>query len=73
MVLYGNGSIHQRPTTSYTMSLLPISFLLILLFGFVWLGVIFSCTLIKKIKAVRLFSVQGVNIQFHPQHTLEIE
>nr|XP_019944016.1 PREDICTED: protein KIAA0100 homolog isoform X1 [Paralichthys olivaceus]XP_019944017.1 PREDICTED: protein KIAA0100 homolog isoform X1 [Paralichthys olivaceus] len=69
------------------MSLLLISFLLILLIGIVLLCVIFRwliCTLAVrffqtalnaelKIKSIRLFSVQGVSIQFHPQHTLEID
>ncbi|XP_044059044.1 protein KIAA0100-like isoform X3 [Siniperca chuatsi] len=69
------------------MSLLLISFLLILLLGIVLLCVIFRwlmCTLAVrlfqtalnadlKIKSVGLFSVQGVSIQFHPQHTLEID
>uniref|UniRef100_UPI0037E894CA bridge-like lipid transfer protein family member 2 n=1 Tax=Semicossyphus pulcher TaxID=241346 RepID=UPI0037E894CA len=68
------------------MSLLLISCLLILLLGIV-LCVIFRwliCTLAVrlfqaalnadlKIKSVGLFSVQGVSIQFHPQHTLEID
>ncbi|KAM3616443.1 uncharacterized protein V6R79_017941 [Siganus canaliculatus] len=69
------------------MSLLVISFLLILLFGIVLFRVLFRwliCTLAVryfqtalnadlKIKSVGLFSVQGVSIQFHPQHTLEID
>ncbi|XP_031729431.1 protein KIAA0100 isoform X4 [Anarrhichthys ocellatus] len=69
------------------MSLFLISFLLILLLGIVLLCVIFRwliCTLAVrffqtalnadlKIKSVGLFSVQGVSIQFHPQHTLEID
>ncbi|XP_042342340.1 protein KIAA0100-like isoform X1 [Plectropomus leopardus] len=69
------------------MSLLLISFLLVLLLGIVLLCVIFRwliCTLAVrffhtalnadlKIKSVGLFSVQGVSIQFHPQHTLEID
>ncbi|KAM9359758.1 bridge-like lipid transfer protein family member 2 [Symphorus nematophorus] len=69
------------------MSLLLISFLLILLLGIVLLCVIFRwliCTLAVrffqtalnadlKIKSVGLFSVQGVSIQFQPQHTLEID
>lgn len=69
------------------MSLLLIFFLLILLLGIVLLCVIFRwliCTLAVrlfqtalnadlKIKSVGLFSVQGVSIQFHPQHTLEID
>ncbi|XP_039646932.1 protein KIAA0100-like isoform X2 [Perca fluviatilis] len=69
------------------MSLLLISFLLILLLGIVLLCVIFRwliCTLAVrffqtalsadlKIKSVGLFSVQGISIQFHPQHTLEID
>ncbi|XP_037630848.1 protein KIAA0100-like isoform X1 [Sebastes umbrosus] len=69
------------------MSLLLISFLLILLLGIGLLCVIFRwliCTLAVrffqtalnadlKIKSVGLFSVQGVSIQFHPQHTLEID
>ncbi|TKS80892.1 Protein KIAA0100 [Collichthys lucidus] len=66
------------------MSLLLVSFLLILLLGIVLLCVIFRwlmCTLAVrffqtalnaelKIKSVGLFSVQGVSIQFQPQHTL---
>ncbi|XP_039986404.1 protein KIAA0100-like isoform X2 [Xiphias gladius] len=69
------------------MSLLLISFLLILLLGILLSCVIFrwlTCTLAVrffqtalnadlKIKSVGLFSVQGVSIQFHPQHTLEID
>ncbi|XP_068571689.1 bridge-like lipid transfer protein family member 2 isoform X4 [Cebidichthys violaceus] len=69
------------------MSLLLISFLLILVLGVVLSCVIFRwiiCTLAVrffqtalnadlKIKSVGLFSVQGVSIQFHPQHTLEID
>ncbi|XP_034062904.1 protein KIAA0100-like isoform X3 [Gymnodraco acuticeps] len=69
------------------MSLLLISFLLILLLGILLLCFIFRwlvCTLAVrffqtalnadlKIKSVGLFSVQGVSIQFHPQHTLEID
>ncbi|XP_065816856.1 bridge-like lipid transfer protein family member 2 isoform X1 [Labrus bergylta] len=69
------------------MSLLLIFCLLILLLGVVLLCVIFRwliCTLAVhffqtalnadlKIKSVGLFSVQGVSIQFHPQHTLEID
>ncbi|XP_070684951.1 bridge-like lipid transfer protein family member 2 [Pempheris klunzingeri] len=69
------------------MSLLLISLLLILLLGIVLSCVIFRwliCTLAVrffqtalnadlKIKSVGLFSVQGVSIQFHPQHTLEID
>ncbi|XP_035535920.1 protein KIAA0100-like isoform X1 [Morone saxatilis] len=69
------------------MSLLLISFLLLLLLGIVLLCAIFRwliCTLAVrffqtalnadlKIKSVGLFSVQGVSIQFHPQHTLEID
>ncbi|CAK6966699.1 bridge-like lipid transfer protein family member 2 [Scomber scombrus] len=69
------------------MSLLLISFLLILLLGIVLLCIIFRwliCSLAVrvfqsalgaelKIKSVGLFSVQGVSIQFHPQHTLEID
>lgn len=69
------------------MSLLLISFLLILLLGIVLLCVVFRwliCTLAVrffqtalnadlKIKSVGLFSVQGISIQFHPQHTLEID
>ncbi|KAG7479401.1 hypothetical protein JOB18_024873 [Solea senegalensis] len=69
------------------MSLLLFSFLLILLLGIVLLCLIFRwliCTLAVrffhtalnadlKIKSVGLFSVQGVSIQFHPQHTLEID
>ncbi|KAG8001926.1 hypothetical protein GBF38_012203 [Nibea albiflora] len=69
------------------MSLLLVSFLLIFLLGIVLLCVIFRwliCTLAVrffqtalnaelKIKSVGLFSVQGVSIQFHPQHTLEID
>ncbi|XP_040047860.2 bridge-like lipid transfer protein family member 2 isoform X2 [Gasterosteus aculeatus] len=66
---------------------LLISFLLILLLGILLLCVIFRwliCTLAVrffqtalnadlKIQSVGLFSVQGVSIQFHPQHTLEID
>ncbi|XP_034461284.1 protein KIAA0100-like isoform X2 [Hippoglossus hippoglossus] len=69
------------------MSLLLISFLLLLLVGIGLLCVIFRwliCTLAVrffqtalhaelKIKSIGLFSVQGVSIQFHPQHTLEID
>ncbi|TNN66058.1 Protein KIAA0100 [Liparis tanakae] len=69
------------------MSLLLMSFLLILLLGIVLLCLVFRwliCTLAVrffqtalnadlKIKSVGLFSVQGVSIQFHPQHTLEID
>ncbi|KAM9853046.1 bridge-like lipid transfer protein family member 2 isoform 2-T2 [Aulostomus maculatus] len=69
------------------MSLLLISFLLILLLGIGLLFIIFRwlvCTLAVrlfqnslnadlKIKSVGLFSVHGVSIQFHPQHTLEID
>ncbi|XP_056297037.1 bridge-like lipid transfer protein family member 2 [Pseudoliparis swirei] len=68
------------------MSLLLMSFLLILLLGIVlclvfrWLictlAVRFFQTALNadlKIKSVGLFSVQGVSIQFHPQHTLEID
>ncbi|XP_074535458.1 bridge-like lipid transfer protein family member 2 isoform X3 [Halichoeres trimaculatus] len=69
------------------MSLLLISCLSILLIGIVLLCVIFRwliCTLAVrffqtalnadlKIKSVGLFSVQGVSIQFHPQHMLEID
>lgn len=69
------------------MSLLLISFLSILVIGIVLLCVIFRwliCTLAVrffqtalnadlKIKSVGLFSVQGVSIQFHPQHMLEID
>ncbi|XP_041657096.1 protein KIAA0100-like isoform X2 [Cheilinus undulatus] len=69
------------------MSLLLISCLLIFLLGIVLLCVIFRwfiCTLAVrffqtalnadlKIKSIGLFSVQGVSIQFHPQHTLEID
>ncbi|XP_053278445.1 bridge-like lipid transfer protein family member 2 isoform X1 [Pleuronectes platessa] len=69
------------------MSLLLISFLLLLLIGIGLLCVIFRwliCTLAVrffqtalhaelKIKSIGLFSVQGVSIQFHPQHTLEID
>lgn len=69
------------------MSPLLISFLLILLVGIVLLCFIFRwlmCSLAVrffqnalnadlKIKSVGLFSVQGVSIQFHPQHTLEID
>ncbi|XP_061575606.1 bridge-like lipid transfer protein family member 2 isoform X2 [Cololabis saira] len=69
------------------MSLLMISFLLIVLLGIV-LFCIISRFLIStiavrlfrtainadlKIKSVGLFSLQGVSIQFHPQHTLEID
>ncbi|XP_023127802.2 bridge-like lipid transfer protein family member 2 isoform X2 [Amphiprion ocellaris] len=69
------------------MSLLLISFLLLFLLGILLLCVVFRwliCTLAVrffqtalnadlKIKSVGLFSVQGVSIQFHPQHTLEID
>ncbi|XP_069568471.1 bridge-like lipid transfer protein family member 2 isoform X2 [Brachyistius frenatus] len=69
------------------MSLLLTSFLLIVLLGTLLLCAIFRwliCTLAVrffqtalnadlKIKSVGLFSVQGVRIQFHPQHTLEID
>ncbi|XP_072248320.1 bridge-like lipid transfer protein family member 2 [Leuresthes tenuis] len=69
------------------MSLVLMSFLLIFLLGIVLLCIIFRwliCTLAVrlfqsalnadlKIKSVGLFSVQGVSIQFHPQHTLEID
>nr|XP_046245424.1 protein KIAA0100-like [Scatophagus argus] len=69
------------------MSLLLISFLLILLLGTLLLCIIFRwliCTLAVrffqtalnaelKIRSVGLFSVQGISIQFHPQHTLEID
>ncbi|PWA22120.1 hypothetical protein CCH79_00010295, partial [Gambusia affinis] len=69
------------------MSLLLISSLLILLSGVVLLRFLFRwlfCTLAVrffraalnaelKIKSVGLFSVKGVSIQFHPQHTLEID
>ncbi|XP_034556808.1 protein KIAA0100-like [Notolabrus celidotus] len=69
------------------MSLLLISCLSILLIGIVLLCAIFRwliCTLAVrffqtalnadlKIKSVGLFSVQGVSIQFHPQHMLEID
>nr|XP_020476368.1 protein KIAA0100 homolog isoform X3 [Monopterus albus] len=68
------------------MSLLLIFFLFLLLLGIV-LCVFFRwlvCTLAVRsfqtalnanlnIKSVGLFSVQGVSIQFHPQHTLEID
>ncbi|KAM4742919.1 bridge-like lipid transfer protein family member 2 [Anableps anableps] len=69
------------------MSLFLLSFLLIFLLGVVLLGILFRwliCTLAVrlfraalnaelKIKSVGLFSVRGVSIQFHPQHTLEID
>lgn len=69
------------------MSLLLLCFLLVLLLGILLSCVIFrwlTCTLAVrffqtalnadlKIKSVGLFSVQGVSIQFHPQHTLEID
>ncbi|KAF7666792.1 hypothetical protein LDENG_00091750 [Lucifuga dentata] len=69
------------------MSLFLTSFLLIFLLGILLLCAIFRwliCTLAVrffqnalnadlKIKSVGLFSVRGVSIQFHPQHTLEIE
>ncbi|XP_024866117.1 protein KIAA0100 isoform X1 [Kryptolebias marmoratus] len=68
------------------MSLVLISFLLVLLLGIAlciilrWL----FCTLVVrcfqtalnaelKIKSVGLFSVRGISIQFYPQHTLEID
>ncbi|XP_030008755.1 protein KIAA0100-like isoform X3 [Sphaeramia orbicularis] len=68
------------------MSLLLITCLLLLLLG-ILLCVIFRwliCTLAVrffqnafnadlKIRSVGLFSVHGVSIQFHPQHTLEID
>ncbi|XP_047449852.1 protein KIAA0100-like isoform X4 [Mugil cephalus] len=69
------------------MSLLLMSFLLVFLLVLILLCVVFRwlvCTLAVrlfqsalnadlKIKSVGLFSVQGVSIQFHPQHTLEID
>ncbi|XP_071770727.1 bridge-like lipid transfer protein family member 2 [Centroberyx gerrardi] len=70
------------------MSLLLISFLLILLLGITLAAVLIFrwliCTLAVrffqnalnaelKIKSVGLFSVRGISIQFHPQHTLEID
>ncbi|XP_041850668.1 protein KIAA0100-like isoform X2 [Melanotaenia boesemani] len=69
------------------MSLVLLSVLLIFLLGIVLLCIIFRwiiCTLAVrifqtalnadlKIKSVGLFSVQGISIQFHPQHTLEID
>ncbi|KAM9317685.1 LOW QUALITY PROTEIN: bridge-like lipid transfer protein family member 2 [Pholidichthys leucotaenia] len=68
------------------MSLLLMSCLLIFIFGillcviFRWLiyslAVRFFQTALNadlKIKSVGLFSVRGVSIQFHPQHTVEID
>ncbi|XP_076002045.1 bridge-like lipid transfer protein family member 2 [Genypterus blacodes] len=69
------------------MSLFVISCLLILLLGILLLFAIFRwliCTLAVrilqnalnadlKINSVGFFSVRGVSIQFHPQHTLEID
>ncbi|KAM3875470.1 bridge-like lipid transfer protein family member 2 [Diretmus argenteus] len=71
------------------MSLSLMSFLLILLLGVVLLSIYlifrwFICTLAVrlfqnalnaelKIKSVGLLSVRGISIQFHPQHTLEID
>ncbi|XP_054650617.1 bridge-like lipid transfer protein family member 2 isoform X2 [Dunckerocampus dactyliophorus] len=69
------------------MSLLLISFLTILLLCIVlsciifrWLVNTLAVRLFQtalnaelKIKSVGLFSVQGVSIQFHPQHTVEID
>lgn len=69
------------------MCLLVISVPLALLLGLLLLWVIFRwliCTLAVrffqtalkadlKIKSVGLFSVHGVSVQFHPQHTLEID
>ncbi|XP_035479573.2 protein KIAA0100 isoform X3 [Scophthalmus maximus] len=69
------------------MSLLLTSVLLVLLLGLVLSCVVFRwlmCTLAVrffqaalnadlKIRSVGLFSVQGVSIQFQPQHTLEID
>lgn len=69
------------------MSLLLMSFLILFLLGIVLLCAIFRwliCTLAVrvfqtaldaelKIKSVGLFSVQGISIQFQPQHTLEID
>uniref|UniRef100_A0A3Q1ECQ1 Secreted protein n=1 Tax=Acanthochromis polyacanthus TaxID=80966 RepID=A0A3Q1ECQ1_9TELE len=55
------------------MSLLLISFLLLFLWLICTLAVRFFQTALNadlKIKSVGLFSVQGVSIQFHPQHTL---
>uniref|UniRef100_A0A3B4UAJ7 Uncharacterized protein n=1 Tax=Seriola dumerili TaxID=41447 RepID=A0A3B4UAJ7_SERDU len=63
------------------MSLLLIAFVLILLSHLYWVCRWLICTLAVrffqtalnadlKIKSVGLFSVQGVSIQFHPQHTL---
>ncbi|XP_068172952.1 bridge-like lipid transfer protein family member 2 isoform X1 [Antennarius striatus] len=69
------------------MSLLLLFFLLTVVLGFLLTYVIFrwliSTLVVRffqtklnadlKIKSVGLFSVQGVSIQFHPQHTLEID
>ncbi|XP_028274878.1 protein KIAA0100-like isoform X2 [Parambassis ranga] len=69
------------------MSLLLIFFLLLFVLGIALLCLIFRwliCTLAVrslqtalsadlKIKSVGLFSVKGISIQFHPQHTLEID
>ncbi|MEQ2161388.1 hypothetical protein GOODEAATRI_009147, partial [Goodea atripinnis] len=68
------------------MSLILISFLLIFLLGvvfcflFKWLICTLAVRVLQatlnaelKIKSVGLFSVQGVSIQFHPQHTLEVD
>ncbi|XP_015238967.1 PREDICTED: protein KIAA0100 homolog isoform X2 [Cyprinodon variegatus] len=69
------------------MSLVLISFLLAVLLGLLLLCIVsrwLICSLVVrifqaavnaelKIKSVGLFSVQGVSIQFHPQHTLEID
>uniref|UniRef100_A0A1A8IJQ0 KIAA0100 n=2 Tax=Nothobranchius TaxID=28779 RepID=A0A1A8IJQ0_NOTKU len=68
------------------MSLVLISFLLIFVLGIVlciisrWLICTLAVRLFQtalnaelKIKSVGLFSVQGIKIQFHPQHTLEID
>uniref|UniRef100_A0A3P9BKF3 Uncharacterized protein n=1 Tax=Maylandia zebra TaxID=106582 RepID=A0A3P9BKF3_9CICH len=55
------------------MSLLLISLFLIFLWLICTLAVRFFQTTLNahlKIKSVGFFSVQGVSIQFHPQHTL---
>ncbi|KAM4627158.1 bridge-like lipid transfer protein family member 2 [Polymixia lowei] len=70
------------------MSLFCISLLAVLLLGIILLSVLILGWLIYtravrffqnalnaelKIKSVGLFSVRGISIQFHPQHTLEID
>ncbi|XP_053729479.1 bridge-like lipid transfer protein family member 2 isoform X1 [Synchiropus splendidus] len=69
-----------------TMSLLLLSCLLVLLLAIAlcfisrWLVSTIAVRLLRnalnaelKIRSVGLFSVQGVSVQFHPQHTLEID